>query len=87
MATCNECIHNEICDIHGHMNANDCRLYRDKCEAYRELAESVKQISKEVTVPYVADTSIQEHKTGMFWYRAEDFDNLLKELTENNDKE
>ena len=57
-----------------------------KSEAYKEFAERVKQISKEVTVPYVADTSIQEHKTGMFWYTADDLDNLLKELTEKNDK-
>ena len=53
-----------------------------KSEAYREFAERVKQISKEVIVPYIADTSIQEHKTGVFWYRAEDFDNLVKEMTE-----
>ena len=66
-----------------------CAWERDvlgKYEAYREFAESVKQISKEVTVPYVADTSIQEHKTGVFYYGKEDFDNLLKELTEKNDK-
>ena len=58
-----------------------------KSEAYREFADKVKKISKEVTVPYIADTTIQEHKTGMFWYTAEGFDNLLKELTEKNDKE
>lgn len=57
-----------------------------KSEAYREFAERLKQTSKEVTVPYVADTSIHEHKTGMFWYTADDLDNLLKELTEKNDK-
>ena len=57
-----------------------------KSEAYREFADGLKQISKEVTVPYVADTSIQEHKTGVFYYGKEDFDNLLKELTEKNDK-
>ena len=56
-----------------------------KSEAYREFAESVKQISKEVTVPYIADTSIHEHKTGMFYYGKEDFDNLVKELTESNE--
>ena len=57
-----------------------------KSEAYREFADKVEKISKEVTVPYIADTSIQEHKTGMFYYGKEDFDNLLKELTEKNDK-
>ena len=56
-----------------------------KSEAYREFVDKVKKISKEVTVPYVADTSIQEHKTGVFWYIAEDFDNLVKELTESNE--
>lgn len=54
-----------------------------KSEAYREFADKVKKISKEVTVPYIADTSIQEQKTGMFYYGKEDFDNLLNELTRN----
>lgn len=55
-----------------------------KSEAYREFADKVEKISKEVTVSYVADTSIQEHKTGMFYYRKEDFDNALNKLLSND---
>ena len=64
----------------------DALIQQAKSQAYREFADGLKQISKEVIVPYIADTSIQEHKTGMFWYTAEGFDNLVKELTEKNDK-
>lgn len=55
-----------------------------KSEAYREFAENVKQISKEVTVPYIADTTIQEHKTGIFYYGKEDFDTTLNKLLSND---
>ena len=55
-----------------------------KSEAYREFAERVKQISKEVTVPYIADTAIQEHKIGIFYYGKEDFDNALNKLLSND---
>lgn len=69
------------CDeVVSHYKGN---LKTAKSEAYREFAERLKEISKEVTVAYVADTSIQEHKTGMFYYQKEDFDNLVKELTRN----
>ena len=64
----------------------DRPLEEIKHEAYREFAERVKQISKEITVHYVADTTIQEHRTGVGMYDIEDLDNLLKELTEKNDK-
>lgn len=59
-------------------------LEQAKSEAYREFADKVEKISKEVTVSYVADTSIQEHKTGMFYYRKEDFDNALNKLLSND---
>lgn len=62
----------------------DKAMKNAKSEAYREFAESVKQISKEVTVSYIADTSIHEHKTGMFHYGKEDFDNALNKLLSND---
>lgn len=76
----------EVRDTDNILYSLDRPLVEIKIEAYRVFAERVKQISKEVTVPYIADTAIQEHKTGMFYYGKEDFDKLLKELTEKNDK-
>ena len=88
MASCNECIHNELCDIHGHMNANDCRLYRDKCEPYREFATKIiLGISK---MPFQNKKSDIEVDTGYKECALDAcrlIDNTLKELTEKNDKE
>lgn len=53
-----------------------------KTEAIKEFVERLKKISKEITIPYIADTTIQEMKTGMFWFGIEDFNNLVKEMTE-----
>lgn len=61
-------------------------ICNNKAEWLSIVVYLAKQAIKEVTVPYIADTAIQEHKTGMFYYGKEDFDNLVKELMGKNDK-
>ena len=85
MASCNECIHNELCDIHGHMNANECRLYRDKCEPYREFADRIyKFFCNKQNWNVFKDQWLENGECS--WLK-ENINNLVKELTEKNDKE
>lgn len=32
MATCGECIHRDFCNVHGYIDAEDCKVYKNKAD-------------------------------------------------------
>ena len=32
MATCKDCIHNELCNIHGYIDADECAVFKNKAD-------------------------------------------------------
>ena len=32
MASCNDCIHRELCNVHGYVDADECGVYKNKAD-------------------------------------------------------
>ena len=76
MKTCKDCIHRELCNVHGYIDADECGCFKDKsryADAIKEFAERLK-----------------ERATKGFWESdayigTEQIDELVKEMVGDND--
>ena len=78
MKTCKDCIHRELCNVHGYIDADECGCFKDKsryADAIKEFAERLKEKAKR-----------GKGHLGNVYHSVEvnDIDNLVKEMVGDN---
>ena len=57
MRTCNNCLHNDFCNVDGYIDADECKVFKDKAE-YVQLSEV-----KKVIMDYIFDQTVSKYPT------------------------